>query len=281
MLMSRVLRVFIASPGDTLEQRNIIRQIVHEWNSAHAVKNNLFLMPVGWEKEGAAWSGDSAQSILNSQLLQDSDLLVGVICNKLGTKTSNYESGTVEEIETHLKNKKPAMIYFLAPSLLSAEENERTRIENFRESIKVKGLYFEFENANHFKEIFRQQFATNINSYFSNQKINHKFTITKEEGVIKLNEVAEEILTKAVNSQKGFILVTSTHSGFQIISDNKNLVHDQSPKHVAICKQAIKELKTSGLIHDERGKGEYFEITADGYDYIEIINNQLSRKYSR
>ena len=56
--------------------------------------------------------GGRAQEILNKQILERCDLLVGIFWTRIGTETGGYISGTVEEIEKHVASKKPAMLYF-------------------------------------------------------------------------------------------------------------------------------------------------------------------------
>ena len=45
-----VYRVMIASPGDVLAERQIAREVIHEWNSVHSVDRRIVLMPVGWTR---------------------------------------------------------------------------------------------------------------------------------------------------------------------------------------------------------------------------------------
>src|SRR5437763_1467261 len=107
-----VHRVMIASPGDVLAERQIAREVIHEWNSVHSIDRRIVLMPVGWDTHASPEMGDRAQAIINRTVLADCDLLVAIFWTRLGTPTGVAASGTVEEIEEHLAAGKPAMLYF-------------------------------------------------------------------------------------------------------------------------------------------------------------------------
>ena len=102
----------IASPSDVATERKNIRDVVHEWNAIHSEDQQIVLMPLGWETHASPKMGDSAQNIINKQVLDRCDLLIAVFWTRLGSPTGSSPSGTVDEIEKHLGASKPVMIYF-------------------------------------------------------------------------------------------------------------------------------------------------------------------------
>jgi hypothetical protein len=128
-----VLSVMIASPGDVTEERNLIRDIIHEWNDINSKATECVLLPVGWETHSAPDLGRRAQEIINKSV-EHCDLLVGVFWTRLGTPTGDFESGTVEEIKRHISEGKPAMVYFstapVAPQ--SLDPNQYAALGEFR-----------------------------------------------------------------------------------------------------------------------------------------------------
>ncbi len=104
--------VMIASPGDVASERAIVRDVVYEWNAVHSGARKIVLLPVGWETHSSPEMGAPAQQIINRQVLDKCDLLVGVFWTRIGTPTEKHLSGTVEEIEEHIASGKPAMLYF-------------------------------------------------------------------------------------------------------------------------------------------------------------------------
>ena len=41
-----VFRVMIASPSDVAEERQIIREVVNDWNAVHSLARRIALLPV-------------------------------------------------------------------------------------------------------------------------------------------------------------------------------------------------------------------------------------------
>ena len=39
----------IASPGDVAEERQVIREMIHEWNDINSARSKVMLTPIGWE----------------------------------------------------------------------------------------------------------------------------------------------------------------------------------------------------------------------------------------
>jgi hypothetical protein len=54
---AKVLRVLIASPGDVDEERNVIPEIINDWNAMNSVISKVVLMPVKWETHSAPLMG--------------------------------------------------------------------------------------------------------------------------------------------------------------------------------------------------------------------------------
>jgi hypothetical protein len=140
---AEVVRVLIASPGDTGQARLLLRDVLQEWNSLHAEDSRIMLLPVMWERDATPEMGDRPQGIINKQLVDASDTLVGIFWTRLGTPTSEAESGTVEEIERFIRAGKPVLIYFsqepVVPNSIDAVEYEH--LNTFRESLKARGLF--------------------------------------------------------------------------------------------------------------------------------------------
>ena len=44
-----VIPVMIASPGDVAEERQVIREMIHEWNDINSARSKVMLTPIGWE----------------------------------------------------------------------------------------------------------------------------------------------------------------------------------------------------------------------------------------
>lgn len=74
--------------------------------------------------------GISPQSIINEQILDKCDFLVGVFWKRIGTATDKYASGSVEEIEKHMKlNEYPLFRDIEADGIGEVVESQKTKDE--------------------------------------------------------------------------------------------------------------------------------------------------------
>ena len=105
-------RVLIASPSDLTEEREAATMAINDWNAQHAAAEGIVLLPVKWETHARPESGVRPQGAINTQIVQASDILIGMFWTKLGTSTGVAESGTVEEINQFVEQQKPALLYF-------------------------------------------------------------------------------------------------------------------------------------------------------------------------
>ncbi len=105
------------------------------------------------------------QAIINRQVLDSADIVVGVFWTHFGTPTSSAESGTEEEIERGIASGKRVMVYFsdrpLAPSALDSAEY--TKVSAFKRTYAKRGLYTEYGDLSKFRESFRTHLALVMN----------------------------------------------------------------------------------------------------------------------
>lgn len=51
-------RILVASPSDVMNERRVIRQVIHDWNSNVGLTLNITLEPVMWETHAVPEMGD-------------------------------------------------------------------------------------------------------------------------------------------------------------------------------------------------------------------------------
>ena len=156
-----IFQVMIASPGDVAKERQIIKEVLQEWNYIHSFDKHIALMPVGWETHSTPLMGERPQAIINKQILESSDLLIGVFWTRIGTPTGESVSGTVEEIEKHIASGKPAMLYFsTAPAHPdSIDPDQYNQVKEFKEKCLSGGLVEVYDSLSEFKEKLMRQLA--------------------------------------------------------------------------------------------------------------------------
>jgi hypothetical protein len=128
---SETYRVLIASPSDLEEERRVATEAINDWNAQHAAAEATVLLPVKWETHATPEAGIRPQGAINRQLVETSDLLIGMFWTKLGTGTGVAQSGTVEEIDQFVSAGKPAMLYFssrpIDPNRIDMKQQKRLR----------------------------------------------------------------------------------------------------------------------------------------------------------
>lgn len=164
-----VVRVLVASPGDTAMERAQIEQVIRDWNAARAVAAEVVLMPVMWETHAVPELGADAQAVINAQVGDSCDIVVAVFNNRLGTGTSRAISGTVEEIERAQGAGRPVHVWFSgAPIARDADLDQVAALRAFRD--RLNGLYGEYNDLPDLAFKVRQALERDINVLAESEK---------------------------------------------------------------------------------------------------------------
>jgi hypothetical protein len=149
-----VVRVLIASPGDTVNERRVVREVIEDWNSLNG-ELGVLLQPMMWERDATPELGDRPQGIINHQLVDKADMAVGIFWTRLGTPTDEADSGTVEEIERLAAAGKPVLLYFSRkPVVLDSVDPEQYELlRQAKERFMAEGLVDQFESE---EELYRK-----------------------------------------------------------------------------------------------------------------------------
>jgi hypothetical protein len=138
--------VLIASPSDTAAERDVISECIRDWNSVH-VHDGAHCRDVRWELDSVPALGERSQAIVNKQLVDDADILIGVFKARLGTATGASQSGTVEEIERCDKAGKPVMLYFSTGAIPRDHDPEQLQlVKDYQRQIMGRSIYGDFSD---------------------------------------------------------------------------------------------------------------------------------------
>ena len=274
--ISKVFNVMIASPGDVASERTIIRDVIYEWNAVHSESRDIVLMPIGWESHSSPEMGSSAQEIINKQVLDKCDFLVGVFWTRIGTATSEYASGTVEEIEKHISSGKPAMLYFSSqPDALDTVDLKQVEeLKKFKSSCQSRGLYEGYDSHADFKEKFYRHLQLKINEHPMFKDVNSENISPPVESSTQLPELSPEarvLLKEASLDPHGHILHVRYIGGTDIQTNGKNLIPSNERREVAKWEAALEELTYKDLLVERGHKGEVFEVSNLGYQIADMI----------
>ncbi|MBO9881438.1 hypothetical protein [Xanthomonas sp. D-109] len=156
-----VYRVLIASPSDVAEDRAAVASTIHDWNSHNSKTRGIVLLPVMWETHAAPSLDARPQAVINEQLVRECDMLAGVFWTRLGSPTGEAESGTIEEINWFVREKKPVMIYFSTRNLPNDFDIDQVkRLREFKKQIQQKGLVFDYNTPSTLENMLFKQLTT-------------------------------------------------------------------------------------------------------------------------
>ena len=276
-----VYRVMIASPGDVIQERNLVRALIHEWNAVYSLDKRIVLMPVGWESHSSPLMGERPQEILNKQILSDCDLLVATFWTRIGSPTGKSPSGSVEEIEEHLAANKPTMIYFSTAPVHpdGIDEAQYTALKKFKNECKKRGLVEEYDSLSQFREKFARQLAQTVLRYFPQEEDisgNDFFDRIFNQAEVheELSDAAKQLLKNAAKDKNGTLLRVSTRSGLSVSTNGRNFVSNQKPREQAYWEDAVFELRDKGYLKDRGYKNEVFSVTSAGYEKADLLDEQ-------
>ena len=119
----KIYQLFIASPGDAKDERNLIERVVEEINREH---QGVSLVPVRWEHDPPNLNQADTQAVINERL-KTCDVMVAVFRNRVGTATARAIGGAVEEIRDFEKH---ILQYLYAPNEQRLKEELRPHIPN-------------------------------------------------------------------------------------------------------------------------------------------------------
>ena len=176
--------VFVASPGDMGVERRSIREFFNEYNRNTAGHKGLRFTVIDWEYYSNAGVGRPQQLISEQTLEEFKDslaLVVGVMGQRFGTPTGEYESGTEEEFEWAIKrNKKKGFpeikFFFLKDDAFNAPANveqiekaleQFKKVHSFKERLRMEegdsNLYYKEFTKDNFEKVLRNDLTDWLN----------------------------------------------------------------------------------------------------------------------
>lgn len=147
-----VFRVLIASPGDALPERDAIERAIIEWDDEHAQDRGVAFLPVRWERASPR-GGTSGQEVVNEDLVETSDVLIGVFWSRIGRKTKHDQSGSIEEIRQFATSQKPYGLFFKNQTLpMDHDQRQFNALKRFKAEVhsfdsELRGLAQDFESS--------------------------------------------------------------------------------------------------------------------------------------
>ncbi|MFB5150682.1 MULTISPECIES: hypothetical protein [Burkholderia] len=191
---AKVFKVLVASPGDVIEEREAIPDVIARWNNINSEAMGVVLLPVKWETHSAPLMGSRAQGVINDQLVTTCDMAIGVFWTRLGSPTGVSESGTAEEIEWFIEKDKPVMVYFssrnIDPTKLDIDQYKA--LKEFESKMQKIGLTGSYSNIVDFKEQLFNQLSINVKLLTSGTPITRPSAASVREKAASLKKVLKD-----------------------------------------------------------------------------------------
>jgi hypothetical protein len=275
-----VFNVLIASPSDVEAERATVRNAILEWNAVHSSTSKQILQPIGWETHSHPSMADRPQGVLNKQIVENADLLVGIFWTRLGTPTGEAASGSVEEVERHVRADKPAMLYFSdAPVHPDSVDSDQLKdVRAFKEQCMARGLVETYDSPAALREKFSRQLASKINSdpYFVSREddgMSLTIPIVPGRDLPTLSKEAKNLLLEAAEDPQGTIQHVQFIGGEHLQTNRKQFIEQNNPRSRAAWEGALRELEELELIKSVGDRGEVFEVTREGYQMAELMRD--------
>jgi hypothetical protein len=166
----KVYKIFIASPSDVQEEREVCDKVFDGINKNIGHIYGFRVESKKWEKDARPSFGHDGQDVINKQLLDDFQLFIGIMWHKFGTPTPRGGSGTEEEFDLafeKLKNGKTLdlLMYFNQENgdPFSLDMEQVNKIKEYKKKIAgLGGLYTHYNGADQFET----HLYDHLNSFF-------------------------------------------------------------------------------------------------------------------
>lgn len=165
----------MASPGDVQTERDLLPAIVNELNFTTGQKLGFVIELVRWETHCRPGMG-RPQGLIND-LIGDYDVFLGIMWKRFGTPTGEADSGTEEEFNLAYgqweKSGWPHILFYFCQAPYNyrtqGELDQRGKVLKFHESLKGKGIAWEYKSKESFADTVRPHLSGLLLDMFSSK----------------------------------------------------------------------------------------------------------------
>lgn len=227
-MTTKIHKCFIASPGDTLKEREICTKIINEINRSIGQSYNFRIDTLKWEENTRPSIGEYSQKVISEQMGNEYDIFIGIMYKKFGTKTKEAESGTEEEFNNAYNkytntDDVEIMFYFndepTKPSQIDTDQYEKVKV--FKRKIADLGVYYwNYDGIENFEDNLRNHLYDFLLKKYNNH--------SESSHIDSFKDSIRKILTNRLNdslsafSDQPLVWVEPVLSRTNDISENPN-----------------------------------------------------------
>lgn len=154
-------KILLSAPSDTVAECKAAEEELLKINRTHCSETGIDFFPTDWRRDSRADSGDEPQQLLNKQIVEDADIILAIFKERFGTPTSQYGSGTEEEIFLGLEMKKPVLVYFWNPpeGFIPQDASQFASIEILKTKLQSRVIYQTFSDTDKLRSQVRHDFT--------------------------------------------------------------------------------------------------------------------------
>jgi len=205
------IRIFVGSPSDVGAERQIVKDIIDEYNSISGPTNRAVCKFIGWESDTFSAMGVDGQEVINTQIDDNFDIFIGIMWSKVGTATARAASGTIEEFERALSrwqtdpNSVNVGFYFKTDAIPQdiLDPEQYLQVRDFKSKIHESGCLTKDFSGDSFEKLFRRELNSNVADFLTKlrKKKDVVGTGSSKESSTKLIINDSEALTEAEESE--------------------------------------------------------------------------------
>ncbi len=173
---TKIVRIFVASPGDVSAERARVSDVVEELNRTTGQAQDFRLELVKWETHAHPDLG-RPQGLINQQV-GHYDIFIGIMWKRFGSPTGHAESGTEEEFQlaydSWVRTNRPRVLFYFckAPYTLSSPDDleQLRKVLIFRQELQTKGLFWEYDSHECFADVLRPHLSLVLEEMFASDR---------------------------------------------------------------------------------------------------------------
>lgn len=279
MFTSNVYNVMIGAPSDIKEEIQIAKDVIFRWDMINSHLHHCVILPLHWNDSTYPTTGNPPQKSIDKQMVERSDLMVCIFCSRLGSPTDTHISGSVEEIEEHIKAGKTVMTFFRKNMLTPQNDKDIVQLQKlmeYKKSIRDSVYWGEYESAKDFEKIFREKLELFLNNNWLNKR--NDMEIVQHE----LSDFDKERLTKWVKSENPKFNRTGNTNGRHlfILGDDNRFVANNSEEY-AEWENFLERMTQLGYIelttHNSKGQA-FYRLKYPAFEFVKNLERQTKEE---